>query len=226
MSSIIKKISTFVLLGLISVSTFPEPQDESDNDELMELRAAAEQGDPFAQFSLGSEYYSLSEEPRDDTEAMKWFRKSAEQGFVAAQSMLGLMYYDSQMYHRAVTWYRMAAEQGHEIAQYRLGNLYYNGQGVPQNYTEAAKWYRAAAEQGDHIAQFKLGTLYHNGQGVPQDYKEAYIWTSLSAIHGYADAIEARDRAARRLSASELSEAQEEATRRHASLSRVPLPKL
>lgn len=126
-------------------------------DDLKELRARAEKGDPFWQESLGRQYYFGEGVPKDYEEAAKWYVKAANQGHNTAQCRLALCYYwgqgVTQDYSEAVKWYRKAAEQGLVIAQSRLGDCYYNGQGVPKDNAEATKWYRKAAEQGDIDAQ-------------------------------------------------------------------------
>ncbi len=54
---------------------------------------AAEEGDAFAQASLGLMYYDGEGVPKDYQEAAKWWRKAAEQGLASAQNNLGNMYY-------------------------------------------------------------------------------------------------------------------------------------
>jgi uncharacterized protein len=93
--------------------------------------------------------------------------------------------------------------------------LYDNGTGVQQDYAKAVEWYTKAAEQGMPRAQFNLGSMYAGGQGVPVNFAEAYYWLALAAdIWSGArqqDAVNARDMVAARLSASDLSSAQERA---------------
>jgi TPR repeat protein len=96
-----------------------------------ELRMAAEQEDPQAQFMLGwmSEYGEGV--PKDDVETV----------------MSNL---------EAVKWYRKAADQGHAKAQFHLGWMYDNGKGVAKDIVEAGKLYLKAADQGDAEAMRKL----------------------------------------------------------------------
>jgi len=131
------------------------------------FRSMGEEGDPGAQFSLGSMYSEGIGVPQDYAEAVKWYRLAAEQAFSPAQNSLGLMYGDGkgvpQDYAEAAKWYHLAAEQGDPEAQNNLGRMYGKGLGVPQNYAEAAKWYHLAAEQGDPQAQNNLGLIYSWG---------------------------------------------------------------
>ena len=56
------------------------------------MHLAAEQGDPFAQYSVGYFYYHGIGVPKDFAQAFRWFRKAAEQGNAEAQNDLGSMY--------------------------------------------------------------------------------------------------------------------------------------
>ena len=117
----------------------------------------------------------------------------------------------------AARLFRPLAEQGDALAQFGLGLMYRDGKGVPQDTQEAVKWYRKAAEQGDAQAQFNLGLMYSNGQGVPQDFIRAHVWYSVAAAALSGDegkmAIKFRDRAASRMTAAQIGQAQEMARR-------------
>ena len=178
----------------------------AQSPEIEELLAAAEQGDPDAQYKLGLKYaFSAIDAARallpydyqkaliyteDYQEAVKWYRLAAEQGHNMAQHTLGLAYDKGagvpQDYQEAVKWYRLAAEQGNDASQWILGGMYDKGEGVPQDYQEAVKWYRLAAEQGKYVAQFELGAMYANGKGVPQDFVQAHKWINLAASQNTA----------------------------------------
>ena len=117
------------------------------------IQPLAEQGDAFAQLSLGFMYDKGKGVKQDNFEAVKWFRKAAEQGEAKAQFYLGLMYdYGKgvkQDYVEAVKWYRQAAEQGGVVAQLTLGKMYANGQGVKQDDEHAKEWFGKACDNGD-----------------------------------------------------------------------------
>lgn len=104
-----------------------------------------------------------------------------------------------------------SAEQGDATAQARLGAMYDEGLGVPQDDRQAAVWFRKAAEQGDASAQHSLGLMYETGRGVPQNYSLAYSWLSVAAAVGYEEASKSRDKVAKKLSSSQLEEAQKQA---------------
>ncbi len=90
-----------------------------------------------------------------------------------------------------------------------LGLMYYNGQGVTQDYTAAVKWWRLAAEQGDVSAQTNLGGMYYNGQGVIKDNVYAHMWFNIAASSGNSASVKNRDIAARKMTAADISKAQD-----------------
>ena len=124
---------------------------------------AAEQGNPLAQFSLGTCYEYGHGVGQSDTEAFKWYRKAAGQGHAFAQYNLGFGYEAGQGveqdYAEAAKWYRKSAEQGYPGAQYNLAKCYENGTGVVQSDSEAIKWYRKASEAGFRRATKALKRL-------------------------------------------------------------------
>jgi TPR repeat protein len=157
-----------------------------DPAALKALISKAQQGNPDAQFSLGSIYFAGQGVPQDYSQAAQWYRKAAEQGYAYAQSNLGFLYENGygvpQDYGQAVQWYRKAAEQGFANAQNNLGNLYAYGHGVPQDYGQAVQWYRKAAQQGQALALHGLGLLYARGQGVPQNKIVAYALSDRAVV--------------------------------------------
>lgn len=141
------------------------------------------------------------------------WQKLAEKGSANAQFNLGAIYDNGDGVPEddavAAKWYLQAANQGHVNAQFSLGVMYANGEGVDKSAAEAASWYQKAANQGDYRAQYNLGALYANGDGVPQDLSESYVWFSLAAMSGNKNLATKRDRAAEKLTAGELEQAQQ-----------------
>lgn len=126
-------------------------------------KQAAEQGHPFAQYSLGNYYRHV----KQFDAAAAWYQKAADQGYIEALYSLG-----------TVESCLQAAERGHVRAQVRLGNFFFHGDGVEQNCQEAVKWYHKAAEQGDMEAEYRLSLCYLTGKGVKKDEEEAAKWCS------------------------------------------------
>jgi len=144
-------LSAAVIMACLAAGSAQAASDVAD------LRAAAEQGDAFAQSYLGAMYYNGEGVPQDYAEAVKWYRLAANQGLAAAQFNLGLKYYNGegvpQDYAEAVKWHQLAANQGYAFAQSYLGAMYSNGKGVPQDYILAHMWFNLAAAQGNSQAR-------------------------------------------------------------------------
>jgi len=116
--------------------------------------------------------------------------------------------YNRGDYATALKEFRPLAERGNTLSQYLLGVMYYEGRGVPQDYKEAVKWFRKAAEQGDPGAQFSLGLMYADGNGVPKNYVSAHMWLNLAAAKGHKEAVKMRDNLEKRMTRSQIAEAQ------------------
>jgi TPR repeat protein len=87
-------------------------------------RTLADEGDAFAQFSMGYMYRRGEGVTRDDAEALKWYRKAAEKGYGPAQSNLGFMYQSGkgvpQDLDVAAFWFGKASRQDDTTAQLNL----------------------------------------------------------------------------------------------------------
>ena len=158
--------------------------------ELRLWRILADQGDAYAQCSLGF-LYDHGRVVRQDCElAVFWYRKAADQANALGQFNLGALYDLGRgvvlSHELAAIWYRKAAVQGYAAAQYNLGAMYANGEGVPRNPSEAAVWLRRAANRGNANARYSLGVMYANGEGVPRDCAQAHLWFSL-AVAGFPE---------------------------------------
>jgi TPR repeat protein len=212
-------LAILLVAGPAGSSPAAEQVKKADDSKLLELRKAAEQGNPNAQCDVGRMYAEGQGVPQDYAEAQRWWRKAAEQGHAGAQSNLGLMYDTGkgvpQDHAEALRWYRKAAEQGNANAQYFLGQMYAKGRGVRRDYAEALRWYRKAAEQRHASAQYSLGFMYANGKGVRRDYLEAHIWRNLAASRASGDRAkwytEVRDRVAKKMTPKQIAEAQRRA---------------
>ena len=134
----------------------------------------------------------------------------ANGGAVYAQDFhKGVEAYQKKDYATALNEWRPFAEQGNAYAQHNLGVMYDKGRGVPQDYKEAVKWYRLAAAQGVAGAQHNLGVMYGNGQGVIQDNVYAHMWFNIAAANGDAEAVKNRDIAMGKMTAADISKAQD-----------------
>ncbi|KAG0234201.1 hypothetical protein BGW42_006839 [Actinomortierella wolfii] len=155
--------------------------------------AAADQGDPTAQNTLGNMYKTgRGGVERDYVKAVEFYFKAASQDFAMAQNNLGFMYQHGrgvpQDDTKAFEWYQKAADLGFPAAMSNLGWMHQNGRGTPQDNMKALTWYRKAAEQGYAAAQYNLGHMYENGNGCPQDYTLSVEWYSKAGNQGHANA--------------------------------------
>jgi len=132
-----------------------------------------------------------------------WLTTSAWAGFDE-----GVAAYNRGDYATAVEEWLPIAEQGDADAQSNLGFMYHNGEGVPKDYAVAVRWYRLAAEQGHASAQYNLGIMYYNGEGVPQDYVQAHMWWNLAASKGNENGRKNRDIVAKKMTPTQIAEAQ------------------
>ena len=175
----------------------------------LELRQAAADGDPRAQFEIGAIYTEGRAVPQDNAEAAKWYERAAAQGFVPAQYRIGNLYEAGQGVDKdfevAKLWYQRGAEAGNRMAMHNLAALYAGGQLGEQEFESAAQWFAQAAAHGMTDSQFNLGMLYARGLGVEQDFEQSYKWFSLAALSGDADAAKARDDIAKSLTAEAVS---------------------
>lgn len=159
---------------------------------------SAEQGNAYAQCSLGfccEKGYGVE---MSMINAVKWYRKSAEQGNATAQLNLGICYYIgkgvTQNSYEAVIWYRKSAEQGNARAQTWLGYCCEYGKGVEKNIDDAVYWYRNSVERGDSDAECNLGLCYEYGKGVEKDMDKAVELYRKSAGQGNANGKKALTR--------------------------------
>jgi len=123
-------------------------------------RPLAENGDKFAQLTLGFLYHDGKGLEQDDTKATAWFQRAADQGLAPAQFNLGNAYRFgrgvAQSDEQAVYWWRKAAIQNFAAAQFNLGTAYLYGRGVTAHRQEGLKWYRRAATNGHPVAEQHL----------------------------------------------------------------------
>ncbi|MCH4564209.1 peptidoglycan-binding protein [Halomonas sp. EGI 63088] len=80
-----------------------------------------------------------------------------------------------------------------------------------QEYRQALQMFDRLATTGDAEAQYMLGQMHEAGQGTLQDFVEAHKWYNLAAARGHRRAAAARDAVAARMTAQQISEAQQAA---------------
>ncbi len=173
-------------------------------EALRHWQAAAQAGDPRAQYNLAVLLDEGRVVVRDTEAAALWYAQAAHAGYPPAQFNLGLMFLQGEGVRRdpaqARLLFQLAAQRGHPEACFNLGQMFAEGEaGLPQDYAQAVSWYRKAAEAGMAEAANNLAIRYAMGQGVARDDALAYQWFSIAAALGDPLAPRHRDRVAQEL---------------------------
>lgn len=171
-----------------------------DTDKaLTELRYAAEQGHPLAQWKLGRMYAEGDGVKRDHFQAYKYFSRVAsdyaetspwtqQARFVAnAYVSLGSYYLtgipdspvvvDKARAHRL--FLHAATYFGDADAQYQLARIALDEESGEKNARDAVRWLNLAAPKGHYQAQALLGRILFRGEGVPRDRARGLMWLTL-----------------------------------------------
>lgn len=153
--------------------------------------AAAELGNPNAQYELGILYERGDGVPKDLAKAVVFYQKAALNGNQAAQMDLGYMYLTGDGvpsdYNAAKQWLSGPANSGVPDAQYALAHMYESGLGYPQNFSNAFSWYLRAARRDHGPSQLAVAEFYVQGKGIKRNLVRAYAWALLSAANGVED---------------------------------------
>jgi uncharacterized protein len=148
----------------------------------------------------------------DFATALREWMPLAERGDADAQYNVAQMYSKGdgviQDDRQAVKWWLKAAKQNHTSAQYNIGVMYAEGRGIIQDYKEALKMFSKAAEKGDADAQSYLGAMYVKGHAVLQDDVYAHMWWNIAASNGNEIAAKNRSIVTKRMTSSQIAEAQ------------------
>lgn len=176
------------------------------------LRMAAANGDPSAQFEVGTRLSEGKGINQNFKQAATWFKRSAAQGFAQAQYRLGTLYERglgvSRDVNRAQMWYLRAAEQGNIRAMHNLAVLSAGQASGQPDYDRAAQWFIKAAENGLADSQFNAGVLFENGLGVSKDMIKAYKWYTLAARNGDEASLKRSQKLRSKLAIDALGEAE------------------
>lgn len=128
-----------------------------------ETKQKAHEGEPWAQYYLGTSYCHGIGMKENKREGVKWIKLAAEQGFPEAQTYLGCCCLNGdgtrKDKHAAISWFKKAADQGDPSGQYNLAMCYGRGDGVNANFEMAVQWLHVAASQGHQGAIQILNTI-------------------------------------------------------------------
>ena len=154
------------------------------------LEAAAEGGDPDAQYAIGyALQYGLGVE-RSDDDARMWYEKAMSQNHPLALYRTGVWYMLGTAVpasgKKALKLLGRASDMGVAEASKEIAWMYHTGTGVGQSAEKEFEWTLKAAEQGDPEAQNDAGYCYGVGRGVEKSLEKAAIWYRRGAENGNA----------------------------------------
>jgi Sel1 repeat len=123
--------------------------DQMRQDNLAEIKARADKGDPNAQLLVAEHYESGVGVERDYGEALKWARKAADQNDASGQHKVAESYAQGRGVEKdeaeSLSWLLKAAHNGRIGDQIEVARRYYQGIGVKPNVVEAYAWLNVAA---------------------------------------------------------------------------------
>jgi TPR repeat protein len=153
------------------------------------VRAAAEGGEPFAQYLWGTVLLRGLGMPEQAAEARAWLRKAAEKNESWALHNLGWMAENGDGAEpdlaEAMRWYRRGAEAGNPFSMQSLATLQLGEEPGVREPVEGLQWLGKAAERGlpQAIAWYAALQLY-GLPGVAADPVKARPWLEKGAALG------------------------------------------
>lgn len=166
-----------------------------------QLRKAAENGHPIAQWKLGKIYQSGDGVPANDAKAFEFYREvvdnhsddargTPQAAFVASAFVALGSYYLKGIDNTAVRpnvtrareLYTYAASIfGDADAQFNLGRLYLDPTSADRDPRQAARWLTVAAKKGHAGAQALLGQLLFSGDDdLPRHPAQGLMWLTVA----------------------------------------------
>ncbi len=150
------------------------------------VRAAAERGDPHAQYLWGTVLLRGIAVAKQPAEAAVWLHKAAEHGEIWAMFNLGYMARSgdgaAKDHAEAVRWFSRAAEAGNAAAMTELAHLGLEGAAEVRGPAEGAAWLEKAAERGEPAAvSWWAARLLYGVEGVAAQPERARAWLEKAA---------------------------------------------
>ena len=170
------------------VELYEERDAAGDADRALTwLKAAAEGGDPEAQFLYGKKLTEAGESSAGSI----WIDKAADAEHPAAQVVKARqLAREGGDAAQVIRLLQAAAQKGDPDGAFELARVAEGG-AVSMTEEEITKLLLVAAEEGHAGAQFAMGERYTHAKGVEQDYREAVKWYRKSAEQEFASAQEA-----------------------------------
>ena len=146
-----------------------------------EKLAEANNGNPEAQFDVGTMYLNGRGVAADRAKALEWFRQAATQGEPKAVSRLKLMQANETRFAKTTR----QASKGDMDSLYDLGNMYLEGVGTNIDSVKAITAFEQSANQGHAKAAYKIGLIFYEGNGIKPNSKHAFKWFRQAAEGDY-----------------------------------------
>ena len=160
-----------------------------------EVTQLAQEGDAWAQYTLGWLYEDGNVLIPDSVLSVQAYEAAARQNISAAQLAASKLYLSNDAEvrdtERGIYWLNQAAENGNDYAAYRLAKEYFTGKNIPQDAKQAEWWFTQSAQSGNEFAQYALGKVYLFGKDLPRDQDRAVYWLEQAASQGntYAESL-------------------------------------
>lgn len=190
-TSIKMSLAALLITGMAGIQTLaaqnaPAPTAATKQDnELANLRKAAQAGDANAMNRLGCRYHFGNGVEKNLDEAIKCYRLAAQAGDAAGMCNLGFMYEQGLTVDKdqaeALKWYRRAADAGDAVGMNQVGLAYHLGLNTEKDFAQAMTWYLKAAQAGNTAAMSNIAYMYEHGEGVDKDQAKANTWNRKAA---------------------------------------------
>lgn len=150
------------------------------------IEAAAMNGYPQAEYSLGARYFDGFGVPADREKGLAWLQRSVSHGNLDGSYYLGKIL-ERKPFNDIETALELitdAAGGGHALALNDLARKFREGKVVPRDPLRALELYSASADHGYWVAARHIAEMYRDGDGVPRDPEQALEWFSRAADSG------------------------------------------
>ncbi|TVQ84562.1 MAG: sel1 repeat family protein [Micavibrio sp.] len=158
---------------------------------LFDLKQAANDGVPEAEFLIGVFYQNGLVFQPDKEKAVMWYSRAAKKGFAAAQYSLasiksdGLADGDAGGHSTSFKLFLAAAGKGFWPAQDAVAGAIELGYGVKPNPRKAFLRAKSTADEGYTQAEVRVASMYQQGRGTPVNPKQAIYYYKRAAKRGH-----------------------------------------
>ncbi len=192
-------IIALLMLSAVVAASYSE-EAKPATEFMIGLQAAADRGEPDAQFKLAGAYLNGIGVPKDKHKAFDLMKSAATKDHADAMGALGYFYGVGigtlKNENLAAEWLRKGAEKGSANAQLNHGKYLFEGKSgdtvlrtPEQQRDEAAEWIRKAADQGLPEACLTYGNIFFFGDHEQKKvYPKALRYLKTAADSGNADA--------------------------------------